>query len=239
MSCLFALNSWALAARSPRSHTISPVTTHNPIIFDFDGTIVDSEPTHGRVLATLFAEHDIAFNPGPHVGLPDVAVIRAVFADHHKQLTDELLKSLIARKCELMAAEIRAGKLHAYPGVIEGIKWFAIERRPMAICSAAFRADITATLTSLGIINCFQVIVSVEDVANPKPDPAPYRLAVARLGATPGSCTAIEDSVAGVTSALNAGCKVLAVGHTTPTEQLAGATRFFRTAAEAIQYLKH
>lgn len=216
------------------------MTTHNPIILDFDGTIVDSEPVHGRVLANLFAEHDIDFKPGPHVGLPDEAVIRAAFANHHHQpLTDDLLQSLLARKCELMASEIQAGKLHAYPGVVEGIKWFALERRPLAVCSAAFRADITATLTSLGVLNCFQVIVSAEDVTTPKPDPAPYRLAIARLGATPGACTAIEDSVAGVTSALNAGCKVLAVGHTTPAEQLAGATRFFRTAAEAIQYLKH
>lgn len=210
-----------------------------PVIFDFDGTIVDSEPTHGRVLSQLLAEHDLTFEPGPHIGLPDEAVIRAVFADQDRQLTDEHLATILARKCELMSAAIRAGELNPYPGVVEGIKWFAIERRPMAVCSAAFRADIRATLESLGILNCFQTIVSVEDVTMGKPDPAPYRLAVARLGATPGACTAIEDSVAGLASALNAGCKVLAVGHTTPTQQLAGATRFFRTVAEAIQYLKH
>lgn len=210
-----------------------------PIIFDFDGTIVDSEPTHGRVLSQLLAEHDLPFEPGPHVGLPDEAVIRAVFADNHRELAADHLAALLARKCELMAAAIRAGELDPYPGVVEGVRWFSIERRPLAVCSAAFRADITATLTALGILNCFQVIVSAEDVTMGKPDPAPYRLAVARLGATPGNCTAIEDSVAGVSSALNAGCKVLAVGHTTPTDHLRAATRFFRTIREAIQYLKH
>lgn len=215
------------------------VDAQSPVIFDFDGTIVDSEPTHGRVLSQLLGEHDLPFEPGPHVGLPDEAVIRAVFSEHRRPLDNTTLKALLTRKCELMSAAIRAGELDPYPGVVEGIKWFAMERRPMAVCSAAFRADITATLDALGVLPCFRIIVAAEDVTMPKPDPAPYRLAVAHLGASPGVCTAIEDSRAGVASALNAGCRVIAVGHTTPTAELTGAHKFFRTVAEAIQHLKH
>ncbi len=209
-----------------------------PIIFDFDGTIVDSEPTHGRVLTELLGEHGLAFEPGTHVGLPDEAVIRKVFREAGQPLEEPLLAAMLKRKCELMSERIASGELNAYPGVVEGIKWFALERRPMGVCSAAFRADITATLESLGVLSCFRVIVSAEDVRAGKPDPAPYRLAVAHLGGAAGACTAIEDSRAGVSSALNAGCKVIAVGHTTPTAELVGAHHFFRTVAEAISYLK-
>jgi len=68
------------------------------------------------------------------------------------------------------------------------------------------------------------VLITADDVRHGKPNPEPYRLAAARLGLDPASCVVLEDSPAGVASALSAGMRVLALTTTHPAEELSEAT---------------
>ncbi len=85
-------------------------------------------------------------------------------------------------------------------------------RLQVALCSGALRDDILPIITTLGIDNAFNVIVTAEDTSKSKPDPAPYKLALKKLDIDdPSTAIAIEDTPAGIVSAKRAGLKVLAV----------------------------
>ncbi|MEV5410668.1 HAD family phosphatase [Thermopolyspora sp. NPDC052614] len=68
----------------------------------------------------------------------------------------------------------------------------------------------------------FDVVVTGDDVARPKPDPEPYLLAARLLGVPPGSCVVLEDSPNGVTAATAAGCRVVAVPSVLPIPDAPG-----------------
>mmetsp|Transcript_30220 Transcript_30220/g.69202 ORF Transcript_30220/g.69202 Transcript_30220/m.69202 type:complete len:128 (-) Transcript_30220:191-574(-) len=84
----------------------------------------------------------------------------------------------------------------------------------MAIVSSGSRVYINRVLERHGIAGRFKFIVAGDDPeveGHHKPDPLPYLLAAKRLGVDPSQCIAVEDSPAGITSALRAGMRVVTV----------------------------
>jgi beta-phosphoglucomutase-like phosphatase (HAD superfamily) len=90
----------------------------------------------------------------------------------------------------------------------------------MAIASSTPMENIRLITGGLGIDNCFQAIVSSQDVTEGKPSPQSFLLAAQRLGVEPKNCLVIEDAVAGVTAAKRAGMSCLAITNTHPKESL-------------------
>ena len=102
----------------------------------------------------------------------------------------------------------------------------------MALCSGALRQDIDPILKNLKLDKAFDVIVTADDVAVSKPDPACYALAIKRLQQkfskneiTSANSLAIEDTPAGIQSAKGAGLKVLAVTNSYSASELKIADR--------------
>jgi HAD superfamily hydrolase (TIGR01509 family) len=96
----------------------------------------------------------------------------------------------------------------------------------VGVVSGALRREITAGLARAGIDDVVAAVVSTEDVADGKPDPAGYRLAIARStdeAARGARAVVVEDSAPGLEAAraLGAGCVMLTTSH--PARQLAGA----------------
>ncbi len=197
------------------------------IIFDFDGVIVHSEGAHMLTIRELAATRGVTFTDDTYfreyVALSDRDIFPRLWKDNGRELTTAQLKEIILLKQARYEQMVDGGHVVAFPGSIDLIRACAA-KLPVAICSAASRATIEASIHALDIARCFQTIVSADDVARSKPDPAPYALAAKRLGFEPGLCVAIEDTVGGMTSALHAGCKVAAVCHTVPRERLTAAT---------------
>jgi beta-phosphoglucomutase len=99
------------------------------------------------------------------------------------------------------------------PGAIELVCSVA-EKFPVGLATGSKRSDVEAAFSTLagGKLNgLFQSIVTSDDVAKPKPDPATYAKAVDGLGIPPQNCLAIDDSPNGVSSAKKAGMKVLGI----------------------------
>jgi HAD superfamily hydrolase (TIGR01509 family) len=84
-------------------------------------------------------------------------------------------------------------------------------RWPLAVASGSDRVLLDTVLTSSGLAVCFAATVAGDEVREGKPAPLIYEEACRRLEASPGDCLAIEDSGAGIDSALAAGMKVVAV----------------------------
>jgi beta-phosphoglucomutase len=196
----------------------------NAVIFDFDGIIVDSEPMHYRAFNTVLEPLDKGFSweeyCETYIGFDDRDAFKQAFKAREDKIDSRTLKRLIAEKAKIFQQLVHDGEATPLPGAVELIK--SIPRKlPVALCSGALREDILPIIESLEIDNAFTVIVTAEDTRKSKPDPAPYKLAIHKLGLEdPTSAIAIEDTPAGIISAKGAGLKVLAVTNSYDREYL-------------------
>lgn len=202
------------------------------VIFDFDGIIVDTEPIHYRAFQEVLNPLGISYSwddyMEKYIGFDDRDAFREAFREAGKKLDQECLGALVSRKASLFVEIVENG-VPAYPGVISLISKLK-GNVPLALCSGALRSDILPILEALNLRDAFDILVTAEDVKASKPDPQSYILAVTRLAErfpdreiTADRCIAIEDTPAGIRSAMHAGVSVLAVTNSYSAERLEGA----------------
>lgn len=124
-------------------------------------------------------------------------------------------------KSEIFQRMLASSELRPRPGVADTIRDAKARGLGVALVTTTSRANITALLDGLGAElppGAFDVVIDATDVETPKPDPAAYLLAVARLGASASDCVAVEDNVGGAEAARSAGVTCLAF----PNENTAG-----------------
>lgn len=209
--------------------------TAEAVIFDFDGVIVDTEPLHYQAFQEVLNPLGIFFSWEEYVktymGFDD----RDAFNEAYKSpIPIDRLQELIQKKALCFISIIKNG-ITAYPGIVELIRTIHESRTPLAISSGALRSDIDPILEMLGIVDCFDVIVTAEDVSKSKPDPECYKLAHRKLEEVwdrqirPQFVVAIEDTPAGISAAKNAGLSVIAVSNSYPPDTLKCADKIVTT----------
>jgi mannitol-1-/sugar-/sorbitol-6-phosphatase len=182
------------------------------VIFDLDGTLVDSTPAVTRSWSIWAAEHGIAPEELLKLhGVPAAGVVRAV-------LPEQRHETALARINELELADV--GDIELMPGAAEALNALAGSAR--AIATSCTRPLATARLRSAGI-PLPKVLITADDTARGKPNPDPFLAAARGLGLEPSQCLVVEDSPAGVQAARAAGCASLAVGTTVEVSELAAA----------------
>ena len=195
------------------------------MIFDYDGTLVDSEPAHALATRAGLAEAGIDLSieefMARWVGLPDVECYRGVAEDRGVILDPAVFERVRGAKNRFYEATVLEGRVPLCEGAVELVRALGGRAR-LAVCSAARRVEIESTLARHGLLDVFGTIVAVEDVARSKPDPQGYRLAARRLELEPDACVAIEDTPRGVHAARGAGMRVVAVAQTLPSSRLVG-----------------
>jgi len=172
------------------------------LIFDCDGTLVDSMPIHFKAWRETFA---IFGREYPHVfvderkGMPITEVIREYNA-HYK---DELNPEAFARIKEEKAIE----RLHFVKGIqpVVDIVHRYYEGLPMAVCSGSIKEGVDASLKAIGLDKHFKVVLTANDNLKPKPAPDIFLTAARLMEVEPGFCQVFEDSDLGLQAALNAG----------------------------------
>ena len=126
---------------------------------------------------------------------------------------DESLFQEWSRKKAVAYRRLVSESAKAMPGAVELVCSVA-EKFPVGLATGSRRSDVEAAFSTLagGKLNgLFQSIVTSDDVAKTKPDPATYAKAAEGMGISPSDCLAIDDSPNGVSSAKNAGMKVLGI----------------------------
>lgn len=193
------------------------------IIFDHDGTLVDSEPI------TLSVVAGIAIEAGAPIYDDDVdrfvgADIRVVFDEVERRVGHGLPADIFEIFRTRQRQQIEAG-LKAISGVPELLAGLSL---PMAVASNAPVEKMELCLGATDLRRFFEadVLVSAYDVAESKPAPDVYLEAARRLGAEPTRCAAIEDSAPGVLGALAAGMTTFAYDPKGRLSHIEGATRF-------------
>lgn len=209
------------------------------VIFDFDGVIVDTEPLHYRSFQKILEPLGLGFNWEDYVetymGFDDRDAFTEAFKTSGKTLNAAQLASLIDDKANVFQQIVAEG-VSAYPGVVSLITTLYHQGVPLAISSGALKSDILPILDILNIKHCFSQIITAEDVAQSKPDPASYCLACELLEKAYSEritarkqIVAIEDTPAGITSAKGAGITVIAVSNSYPQDKLTAADRIIDT----------
>ena len=190
------------------------------VIFDFDGVIVDTERLHFEAFLRALRPHGLGFSWAEYVqryiGFDDRDAVQAILKDAGRALGPAALAGLLEDKAAAFHGLVSHEPPTPFPGSVELIRHLS-GRIPLALCSGALRADLLPVFDGLRLHGLFDLLVTADDVPASKPDPACYRLAVARLaerhGRTldPAACLAIEDTPAGITAAKGAGLRVLAL----------------------------
>jgi len=209
------------------------------VVFDFDGVIVNTEPLHYQAYQETLTPLGLGISWNDYlaiyVGFDDRDAFREVFRRTGQPLGDERLRELIHRKAEAFRKLVERRGAEPYPGVVSLIRDLAAQI-PVALCSGALRPDVDPILRKLKLTKSFSVIVTAEEVAVSKPDPASYVRAVKKLAeASAGHliaaerCVAVEDTPAGIDAASGAGLSVLAIANTYPPAKLSQAARVVKS----------
>lgn len=193
------------------------------VLWDMDGTIVDTEPywiaeeyrlveeaggtwsdadAHELVGQDLLTSARLILDRTPVQGTPE-QVVRRLLGGVVTRMRDHVPWRPGARE---LLAELRA---EGIPCALVTMSWTEL-------------ADVLVEQLPEGT---FAAVVTGDQVRRGKPDPEAYQVAARRLGVEPGRCVAIEDSPTGATSAIAAGVPTLVVPHTVPVPELRGSVR--------------
>jgi len=195
------------------------------LLFDLDGTLVDTEALHLRAFQVVFdRDIDMDHYASQIAGRSNDRIMAAAFPD--RSVEEHL--ALSERKESLYRSFV--GELEPTPGLLELLEWAAKHSFPCAVVTNAPRANATLVLAALGLADRFDCVVVGDEVGRAKPHPEPYLKALAALGGAASSAVAFEDSLSGVSAAVAASLPTFGMmttlGETTLLQ--AGAIRAIR-----------
>lgn len=186
------------------------MTAPDAILFDLDGTLVDSERENieSVVLAARRYGAELTDDERGFVIGHSWNEIHALVARNHRLTVS--MPEMIAAAVDEKRALLAAGGYRALPGAVATVRRLA-QASKMALVSGASRVEVLDALAGLGITALFQVVLGAEDYPRGKPAPDSYAMAMAQLQVAPARSIAIEDATPGILSAQAAGARVIGV----------------------------
>ncbi len=188
------------------------MTASYAVLWDLDGTLVDSAEYH------WLAWHDALAAAG-HTFDRDYLV--ATFGQRNDRILRNLLgpdapsaeiERISDEKEARYRALVRKRGIDLLPGAELWLKRLRAAGWRQALATSAPRANVETMLGVLNLAEYFGAVVAAEDVQRGKPDPQVFLLAAARLNVAPYRCVVVEDAEAGVAGARNAGMRSIGVG---------------------------
>ncbi|MEU6357455.1 HAD family phosphatase [Streptomyces sp. NPDC047072] len=193
------------------------------VIFDLDGTLVDSEPNYYEAGRRTLAEYGVPdFTWAEHEQYVGIST-RETIADWRERYGLEAsVAELLAVKNGHYLELARAGT-RVYPEMRKFVELLAGEGVPMAVASGSSLPAIEAILAGTGLDAYLRTVVSADEVAHGKPAPDVFLEAARRLDAEPADCVVLEDAAPGAAAAHAAGMRCIAIPYV-PAQ--AGAPEF-------------
>lgn len=178
------------------------------VVFDLDGTLVDTETCAYEAMCDIYKEHgqELPLDKwslaiGTHGGFDEYGYLE-------ERIGSKVDRDALEKRFRLLHEE-RVSKMPLRPGVLARLEEARELGLKIGLASSSRRPWIEQVTTLAGIRHYFEAICSADDVERVKPDPALYQLAAKVLGVSANEAIAIEDSMNGLRAAKAAGLVAL------------------------------
>lgn len=204
-----------ICTRHPVSHLIEkqgePCLNIAGVIFDCDGTLVDSERLAAGLLRDILNTHQVLLSVDEVLqrfrGVQFALCMEGLCRDYPWLPSDDIVNEFRSRTLPLLQEQ-----LEEMPGAVEFVRSLSL---PKCVASNGPRSKIETCLSTVGLLDVFHgLIVSAYEVQSWKPSPVLIEHAAQLLGLPPAQCLLVEDSVPGVEAGLGAGAQVAGYGDT-------------------------
>jgi len=198
------------------------------LLFDLDGTLIDSMPLHHAAWAAWHAQHGLPFDDA------------GFFAATAGRTNDEILRELLPQLSHAERAALAEEKEALYRAaaaeslqMIEGFEPLRAQARALglklAICTASPLGNMAVAFERFGLDRLVDTVVSPADGVRGKPHPDIFELAAVRLGVPAAACLVFEDAPLGIEAAQRAGMRAVALTTSLPAAAFAGYDNCIRT----------
>jgi beta-phosphoglucomutase family hydrolase len=181
------------------------------VLWDMDGTLVDSAEYHWQAWRDTLSREGFPVTHGQFLatfGQRNDSILRQWLGD---KATPKLIQRIGEAKEALYRQLVREHGIAPLRGALEWVNLLHQQGWGQAIASAAPRANVETILDALHASECFEAIVSAEDVHRGKPDPEVFLIAATKLGVALKHCIVVEDAEHGIEAARAAGMKSIGV----------------------------
>jgi HAD superfamily hydrolase (TIGR01509 family) len=201
---------------------------YRALLFDLDGTLAETDslhlPTWVNVLRPYGIEIDEEFYRERISGRSNSKIVEDLLPDLSAKEGRDLADAKEASFRE------RADELEPLPGLLDFMREAKDRGLSLALVTNAPEENVEAMLLALELREFFDEVVLSDQVGPVKPDPAPYRAALNRLGVAPEEALAFEDSTSGITSSVGVGIPTVGIASTQAPETLEDAGAFMVAA---------
>jgi HAD superfamily hydrolase (TIGR01509 family) len=197
---------------------------HRALLFDLDGTLAETDSLHLPTWVDVLRPYGIEVDEGFYR--------ERISGRSNSKIVEELLPDLSAEEGRRLADtkeasfRERAHELEPLPGLLVFMQEGKNRNLSLALVTNAPEENVEAILLALELGEFFDEVVLSEEVGPVKPDPAPYRAALEKLGVIPEEALAFEDSTSGIASSVAAGIPTVGMASTQRPGTLEGAGAF-------------
>jgi len=209
------------------------------LLFDLDGTLIDSEFFHFECWNEILEEFDVELSYADwlknYAGVPMPANAARLIETYNIAAP---LPHIIEKREDLTLERLKTKDVNLMPYVADVLEYFREQNLTLALVTSSPRQDVEAVFERNGLGKYFTLIITRTEVTKSKPDPESYLVCVEKLGLLKEECLVFEDTINGIKSAKAAGLTCIAIqSNTDEHHKLTIADQLFLDFNQAKEYL--